>query len=68
VTDNPTYTVDEFCSAERISRSLLYKLWRQGRGPRYYLAGSHRRISEQAGQDWHRLLEAETVKHSACNT
>jgi len=46
---------------ERISRSLLYALWQQGRGPRYYLAGTHRRITEQARQDWHRHLEAEAA-------
>lgn len=62
-TDTPqtVYTINEFCAAERISRSLLYALWQQGRGPRYYLAGTHRRITEQARQDWHRHLEAEAA-------
>jgi hypothetical protein len=32
-----SYTINEFCGAERISRGLLYKLWRAGLGPRYYL-------------------------------
>ena len=55
------YTVRQFCEAERISRSLLYSLWQQSRGPRFFLVGSHRRITEQARQDWHRELEAETA-------
>jgi excisionase family DNA binding protein len=58
MTDDPTYTIDEFCKLERIHRSTLYKLWRQGQGPRYFLIGSHRRITEQARQDWHRDREA----------
>ena len=34
---NQSYTVDEFCKAERMSRSMLYKIWSQGKGPRFYL-------------------------------
>ena len=57
----PNYTIAAFCEAERISRALLYKLWKEGRGPRYFRVGSHRRITEQARQDWHRDREAETA-------
>ena len=64
MTDNPTYTIKEFCNVERISRSLLYQLWQQDRGPRYFLAETHRRITEQARQDWHRHLEAEITRDS----
>jgi hypothetical protein len=46
------YTVDEFCTAHRISRGLLYKLWREGKGPRFFLAGTKRRISNEAARDW----------------
>jgi hypothetical protein len=61
-TDSPNvYTINDFCRVERISRSLLYQLWQHGKGPRYFLAGSHRRITEQARQDWHRDREAETA-------
>ena len=61
-TDSPVYTVNDFCRAKRISRSLLYSLWRQGRGPRYFLAGARRRITEQPRQEWRQQLEAETAK------
>ena len=33
----PSYTVTEFCKAERISRVALYDFWKQGKGPRYYM-------------------------------
>jgi hypothetical protein len=34
-------------------------------GPRYFLIGTHRRITEQARQDWHRQLEAEATANIA---
>jgi hypothetical protein len=40
---DPSFTVDEFCRAERMSRSALYKQWQQGKGPRFYLVGNSRR-------------------------
>ena len=48
-----SYTVDEFCAAERMSRGKLYEAWRKGRGPRFYWNGTHRRIT-QARLDWQR--------------
>ena len=32
--NDPSYTVDEFCAAERMSRSMLYKAWHGGLGSR----------------------------------
>jgi len=61
-TDSPqTYTVKQFCAAEHISRSHLYSLWRQGRGPAFYPIGKsrHRRITEASRKAWHEKLEAE---------
>jgi hypothetical protein len=48
----PSYTVDEFCKAERISRVALYAMWRSDRGPRFYLNGRCRRITHKARLDW----------------
>jgi hypothetical protein len=48
----PSYTVDEFCKAERISRSMLYEFWKEGCGPRFYLNGNTRRIPHQARLKW----------------
>jgi hypothetical protein len=60
-----SYTVDEFCEAERISRAHLYNEWKRGRGPRYYLVGNVRRISHQARIEWQRKREAETMQSVA---
>jgi hypothetical protein len=56
---DPSFTVAEFCELERISRSALYNLWKQGKGPRYYLNGTSRRITGQARRDFHREREAD---------
>jgi hypothetical protein len=51
------FTVTEFCQAHRVSRSALYELWSQGLGPRYFLNGTHRRISIEAAADWRAARE-----------
>ena len=35
----PSYTPSGFCAAEHISRTALYKLWKAGKGPRFYWNG-----------------------------
>jgi hypothetical protein len=52
------YTVNTFCNAHETSRTELYKLWPAGKGPRYFLIGKHRRITEEAAADWRRAMEA----------
>ena len=56
--ESPSYSVDTFAEAEDISRSMVYKLWKQGQGPRFYYVGTVRRISHQARIDWQREQEA----------
>jgi len=56
-----TFTVDEFCLAERMSRVSLYALWKQGKGPRFYYNGRCRRITHEARLTWQRQCEAETM-------
>jgi hypothetical protein len=63
---DPSFKVAEFCQLERISRSALYNLWKQGKGPRYYLAGTHRRITGQARRDFHREREADAASARRC--
>jgi hypothetical protein len=58
-TEDPSYTIDSFCEAESISRSMLYKLWKQGIGPRFYRVGSGVRISHEARTEWRQAREAE---------
>jgi hypothetical protein len=63
-------TVSEFCQENRVSRAKLYQMWAQktttepfGKGPRYFMVGSHRRISTEAAADWRRAGEAEAAEH-----
>ena len=60
-----SYTVDEFAASERMSRSMVYKLWKQGKGPRFYMVGTVRRISHQARIDWQREREAGSGSRAA---
>jgi len=54
----PSLTINEFCLAEKISRSQLYEDWQNGIGPDFFLVGSHRRISHEARERWRRQREA----------
>jgi hypothetical protein len=56
-----SYRISEFCAAERISRAMLYRMWNEGKGPRFFFIGSSRRISHEARTDWRRQLEAEAA-------
>jgi hypothetical protein len=52
------FTVAEFCSAHKISRSKLYQLWHSGIGPRSIKIGSKNLITADAACEWRRQLEA----------
>ena len=58
---NASLTINEFCAAEKISRSQLYEDWHNGTGPDFFLVGSHRRISADARERWRRKREAEAT-------
>jgi hypothetical protein len=61
----PSYTVGEFCDAERLSPFMLYKAWKEGRGPRYYMNGRRRIITHRARLEWQASREAEVSDGSA---
>jgi hypothetical protein len=61
----PSYTVDEFCAAERVSRVALYGMWKEGKGPRFYFNGRCRRITHRARLDWQAEREAEACRMDA---
>ena len=63
----PSYTVDEFCKAERISRVALYAMWKQGHGPRFYFNGRCRRITHAARTDWQREMESRVQTQEITN-
>ena len=51
-------TVDQFCRAENISRSMLYRAWSEGWGPRFYRVGVTRRITYRSRLEWQHEREA----------
>jgi hypothetical protein len=51
------FTVDEFCTSHRLSRSALYRAWREGIGPRFFRNGSRILISAEAAAAWRRERE-----------
>jgi hypothetical protein len=55
---DPSMTIHEFCKAERISRSMLYRAWSEGWGPKFYRVGVTRRITSRARLGWQREREA----------
>jgi hypothetical protein len=57
----PSYTVSEFCAAERMSRAQLYKAWKEGWGPKYYRNGNRRIITPTARRAWQ--VEREKAAH-----
>ncbi len=60
--DPATYTVTTFCQEHNISRSYLYRLWNEGRGPRRTKLGRRTLISREAAADWRRQMEVETFR------
>ena len=52
-----SFTITEFCAAERMCRATFYKLLRTGLGPEVMLIGTDKRISAAARQKWQRRME-----------
>ena len=48
----------QICQAEKISRSMLYRAWSEGWGPKFYRVGVTRRITYRARLEWQREREA----------
>lgn len=49
-----------FVGDHAISRSLLYRLWSEGRGPRITKVHGRTLISAEAAADWRREMEQAT--------
>ena len=56
-----SFTIQEFCAAEKISRAFFYKLQSQGKAPQTYSLGSNRRISRDAYLEWRHERETEAA-------
>jgi hypothetical protein len=64
VTGRSSFTVQEFCGRNGISKGLYYKLDKLGLGPRYFLVGvkeQHRRITTEAEREWQSSREADAL-------
>jgi predicted DNA-binding transcriptional regulator AlpA len=56
-----SFTIQEFCTAEKISRAFFYKLQSQGKAPRTYPLGANRRISRESYVAWRTARESEAA-------
>jgi hypothetical protein len=56
--NDPSLTVEQFCRAENISRSMLYRAWFEGWGPKFYKVGVTRRITHRSRLEWQHEREA----------
>lgn len=52
------YSVQEFCRLHSISRAMLYKLIKSGRGPKILKIGTRSLITAEAAAGWRRDMEA----------
>jgi hypothetical protein len=57
-------TLDEFCASHGLSKPMLYKLWKQGIGPKFMIIGSRRLISAESAAAWREGLERQS-EHDA---
>lgn len=55
------YDVRHFCDAHSVSRSALYRLWKEGTGPRYFKVGNKIFISCEAASEWRAAMEDATA-------
>jgi hypothetical protein len=55
------FSVRTFCDANEVSRSFLYKLWDQGRGPVFYFQGKQKRITKEAAAKWRKQMQRATT-------
>jgi predicted DNA-binding transcriptional regulator AlpA len=61
IPSKPIYTVPEFCLQHRISRSLFYKLVKEGHGPRLMKAGKRTLVTSEAAEAWRRSSEMSSL-------
>jgi predicted DNA-binding transcriptional regulator AlpA len=55
-------SVSAFCTDNGLSRSLFYRLLKDGRGPRVTKIGRRSLISGQAASEWRARMEGETAQ------
>lgn len=63
-TSRECFTVEEFCSAHRVSRASFYNLVQRGLGPKTLRVGRRVLVSREAAEAWRRLMEAASTPRS----
>jgi len=54
------FTITQFADAHHVSRTHVYELIKQGKGPRLMKLGRRTLVSVEAAADWRRQIEQET--------
>ena len=57
------FTINDFCKAYSISRSLFYKLKEQNKAPKTLTVGKRVLVSNESAQEWQESMEANSIKH-----
>lgn len=57
-TNKASESVKDFCQSNNISKSMFYKMQREGKGPRVMKVGRRTLISHEAAAAWRKSLEA----------
>ncbi|VTU29681.1 Helix-turn-helix domain protein [Variovorax sp. PBL-H6] len=57
-------SIPQFCEGHNISRTHLYELIKQGKGPRLMKLGRRTLISAEAAAEWRARMEAETASNA----
>ena len=60
-----TFSIQEFCARNKISRTHLHNMCKAGRGPKMMKAGRRVLISAASEREWRQLLETETAPTEA---
>lgn len=58
--NKPAYSIPGFCADHHFSKAFLYKLIKDGKGPRLMKIGRRTLISAESAADWRALMEAQT--------
>ena len=54
------FTVKEFCTAHRISKTLFYDLAKRGTGPVITKVGRKTIVSVESAKEWQRRMESQS--------
>ena len=59
--DKRAYSIPEFLAAFSISRSALYRLWQEEKGPRVWRVGRKVLISVEDAESWAKSLQSQAA-------